>query len=86
MRSFLVVAAITLLLLQSSRAQEWKLVIARPSAPASVTVPAGYLIEIGDTIHSAVIDITQTLDFGGGAVYLGGAVVSPSRANAMSDL
>lgn len=64
-------AALTLITLMSlletaAIAQEWKLAVARPSNPVSITVPAGSFIEFGTTISPGVSG-SLTIDFGNGA-------------------
>jgi hypothetical protein len=67
---FLTIAiALTLTFLSAGRAQEWKLMLARPNATASVTVPAGHLIEFGSIrANTNGAGSSQTIDFGNGAI------------------
>jgi len=68
MKTLLSVTAIICALHSSSIAQEWKLAVARPSNPISVTVPEGNIIEFGTPIASDAGSFFVNYDFGGGAV------------------
>jgi hypothetical protein len=67
MKTLISITAIICAFHSSSIAQEWKLAIARPSNPISLSVPEGNIIEFGTPLSAASGSIYVSLDFGGGA-------------------
>lgn len=67
MKTLISIVAIICAFHTSSIAQEWKLAIARPSSPISVSVPEGNIIEFGSPLGSWSGSGYVNLDFGGGA-------------------